>query len=187
MRGILIGLSLLAGCASSGSLGKMQTQAPDLLPGERARLVEVDENGGFSVSWATGNAKFEMPARGCGTGEVVRQISDSLGRTTGLAVQQKLEVCPRQEHAAYQVSIDQRSMRGARVNLPVRDGFDFTAEVLPDGCISVSRLGATWSIEVPNTAAGDALRAHPELIGAAAAMGLLPLYRTNNISLALTN
>ena len=182
MRALLL-LPLIA-CAAPARLGRVEAhEAGDLSPGSRAREIDVLD-GGLEMRWVGGYAAFRSaPRDACSHVEVAR--SPAVGFQASQA--EKIQLCPSPDGTPgrWHAEVQATSFRNARAAVQVRDSFEYDVIVLTDGCLSVYRPGASWRIQTPGGPVGDALRAHPEMLGAAAALGLLPLAGANNIALAV--
>jgi hypothetical protein len=184
MRALLL-LSAVA-CASPTRLGRVETQGSrDGAPGSRARQIDVDESG-IEMRWVGGYATLHVPEKdGCARAVISRNVSTSREAPSGRSIFQKVLLCPLEEPGRWRAEIERTTFQNAIPSMPVKDSFEYEMTLLEDGCVSVGRNGASWSIETPRGPLGDALRKHPELVAAAVALRLLPIRRANN--LALTN
>lgn len=180
MLRILAAAVLATACTharSAAHVGTLDIMSTAVSSGDQARFLDVSSDG-FDLTWVGGSAHFESAKGGeCATGVV---LGGPMSRATMVSGgQQRVELCPLGE-GRWHAGIEIRSAAGPTPG----DGFDFSTMKLPDGCISVERLGATWSVEIADhSPAAEVIRKHPELIGAAVAMSLLPLHHEHNITL----
>jgi hypothetical protein len=171
----LAALALAAGCATSR--GGLQSAGAGV-PGSPSHYSF--EDGVLRTEWMGGSASVQglLADGGCGLALVNRRAwSATALELTGPIVSEKLTICPTGQDGGFlrlRIAGDQQVMRDGTLGYKTPRAFNLAVARQPDGVVRVRGDGGREVlVSLPTGAQGEALRAHPEIVGVAVALQLV--------------